>query len=275
MTTSGNVSEHSTGGAVDIAEIDGIPVTGHQGPGTLVDQLIKTVLQLQGTMHPHQVISLENLPGETSFALPDHYDHVHIGYAPGYEAEYVSPFVSATEGRIDQGVDFTGVGPILAIGDAEILSTGAPGWPEGGGVLYRLLDGPEAGRVIYVFEGARATVEAGQRVFAGQQIATFVPGGSIEIGFADTAGTPLSHASYSEGVETAWGKRMREFLVRLGSNQLLPGLGQLAPEKWNLLIRRLGEIENPEVQTGPSKASLPDTHHGSRAKGSGGTHGED
>ncbi|HEY1356521.1 MAG TPA: peptidoglycan DD-metalloendopeptidase family protein, partial [Solirubrobacterales bacterium] len=275
MTTSGNVSEHSTGGAVDIAEIDGVPVTGHQGPGTLVDQLIKTVLQLQGTMHPHQVISLENLPGETSFALPDHYDHVHIGYAPGYEAEYVSPFVSATEGRIDQGVDFTGVGPILAIGDAEILSTGAPGWPEGGGVLYRLLDGPEAGRVIYVFEGARATVEAGQRVFAGQQIATFVPGGSIEIGFADTAGTPLSHASYSEGVETAWGKRMREFLVRLGSNQLLPGLGQLAPEKWNLLIRRLGEIENPEVQTGPSKASLPDTHHGSRAKGSGGTHGED
>jgi hypothetical protein len=82
LTTSGNVSEHSTGDAVDIAEIDGVPVTGHQGPGTLVDELIKDVLQLQGTMHPHQVISLEDLPGETSFALPDHYDHVHIGYHP-------------------------------------------------------------------------------------------------------------------------------------------------------------------------------------------------
>jgi hypothetical protein len=59
-------------------------VTGHQGPGTLTDELIRDVLQLQGTMHPHQVISLENLPGETSFALADHYDHVHIGYrAPG------------------------------------------------------------------------------------------------------------------------------------------------------------------------------------------------
>jgi hypothetical protein len=33
-------------------------------------------------MHPHQVISLEDLPGETSFALPDHYDHVHVGYRP-------------------------------------------------------------------------------------------------------------------------------------------------------------------------------------------------
>jgi hypothetical protein len=82
ISSSGFVSEHSTGDAVDIAVIDGVPVTGHQGPGTLTDQLIRDVLQLQGTMHPHQVISLEDLPGETSFALPDHYDHVHIGYHP-------------------------------------------------------------------------------------------------------------------------------------------------------------------------------------------------
>jgi hypothetical protein len=82
MTTSGNVSEHSTGDAVDIAVINGVVVTGHQGPGTPADELIKTVLELQGTMHPHQVISLEDLPGETSFALADHYDHVHVGYQP-------------------------------------------------------------------------------------------------------------------------------------------------------------------------------------------------
>jgi Transglycosylase SLT domain len=92
LTTSGNVSEHSTGDAVDIAEIDGVPVTGHQGPGTLTDQLIKDVLQLQGTMHPHQVISLEDLPGETSFALPDHYDHVHIGYHPAGSSPFEAAF---------------------------------------------------------------------------------------------------------------------------------------------------------------------------------------
>jgi hypothetical protein len=92
-TTSGNVSEHSFGDAVDIAEIDGIPVTGHQGPGTMTDELIRNVLQLQGTMHPHQVISLEDLPGETSFALPDHADHVHIGYHPiGDGNPFASPF---------------------------------------------------------------------------------------------------------------------------------------------------------------------------------------
>ncbi len=82
LTENGSVSEHSTGDAVDIAEIDGVPVTGHQGPGTLVHELIEDVLELQGPMQPHQVISLENFPGEVSFAEPSHYDHVHIGYRP-------------------------------------------------------------------------------------------------------------------------------------------------------------------------------------------------
>jgi hypothetical protein len=32
-------------------------------------------------MEPHQVISLMTLGGP-SFALADHYDHIHVGYAP-------------------------------------------------------------------------------------------------------------------------------------------------------------------------------------------------
>ena len=87
LTTSGNVSEHTTGTAVDIAVINGIPVTGNQGPGTPTDELIHEVLRLQGTMHPHQVISLEDLPGEASFAMADHYDHVHVGYHPTASAK--------------------------------------------------------------------------------------------------------------------------------------------------------------------------------------------
>jgi transglycosylase-like protein with SLT domain/peptidase M23-like protein len=95
LTEGGNVSEHSTGDAVDIAEINGVNVTGNQGPGTLVHELIEDVLQLQGPMQPHQVISLEDFPGEVSFAEASHFDHVHIGYRPveagnpleaGYEA---------------------------------------------------------------------------------------------------------------------------------------------------------------------------------------------
>jgi murein DD-endopeptidase MepM/ murein hydrolase activator NlpD len=260
-SSSGYVSEHSSGDAVDIATIDGVAVTGHQGPGTLADSLIKTVLHLQGTMHPHQVISLEDLPGETSFALADHYDHVHVGYSPAFEIEYVSPFLSATTGRIDQGVDFTGSGPIAAVGDAEILKVGAPGWPEGGGVLYRLLGGERAGQIIFVYEGVEPTVRAGQHVSAGEQIATFVPGGSIEMGFADASGVPLSHDEYEEGMETESGKEMAVFLSSIGGANGL-SLGQLSPEKWDRLIDRLGEIENPEVPTEPSKFSVPDTKVG-------------
>ena len=98
LTTSGNVSEHSTGDAVDIAEIDNVPVTGHQGPGTLADRLVKEVLTLQGTMEPHQVISLEDLPGEASFAMADHFDHVHIGFRP---VESGNPFDSQGNALLD------------------------------------------------------------------------------------------------------------------------------------------------------------------------------
>jgi hypothetical protein len=82
LTASGNVSEHTTGTAVDIPVINGVPVTGNQGPGSPTEELIREVLRLQGTMHPHQVISLLDFPGPTSFPMGDHYDHVHVGYHP-------------------------------------------------------------------------------------------------------------------------------------------------------------------------------------------------
>jgi len=138
---------------------------------------------------------------------------------PAAAANYVSPFSASTSlvtGRIDQGVDFVGTGPIVAIGDAKVLSVGAPGWPEEGGVLYQLLDGPLKGEVIFVNEGVDATVQPGQNVKAGQQIATFRPGGSIEIGFADTAGVPLSHSEYFEGKVTQFGLKMMSLLQALG-----------------------------------------------------------
>jgi hypothetical protein len=80
-TTSGYVSEHYYGDAMDIAAVNGIPIVGNQGPGTITEAVIKTLLKLQGNMQPHQIISLMNLGGP-SFALPDHYDHIHVGYAP-------------------------------------------------------------------------------------------------------------------------------------------------------------------------------------------------
>jgi hypothetical protein len=83
LTTSGNVSEHSSGDAVDISEVNGIPITGHQGEGSITDMTIRRLLTLQGTMKPHQIISLMTYPGtDNTLALPDHYNHIHVGFHP-------------------------------------------------------------------------------------------------------------------------------------------------------------------------------------------------
>ena len=52
MTTSGNVSAHSTGDAVDIAMVNGIPIYGNQGRGTITEAVINDLLKLQGSMEP-------------------------------------------------------------------------------------------------------------------------------------------------------------------------------------------------------------------------------
>ena len=79
LTSSGNVSAHSYGSAVDIAAVNGIPIEGHQGPGTITEAVIKDLLLLQGAMRPAQIISLMDL-GPPTFILPDHYNHIHVGY---------------------------------------------------------------------------------------------------------------------------------------------------------------------------------------------------
>jgi hypothetical protein len=79
LTASGNVSAHSYGSAVDIAAVNEIPIAGHQGPGTITEAVIKDLLQLQGTMRPAQIISLMDL-GPPTFVLPDHWNHIHVGY---------------------------------------------------------------------------------------------------------------------------------------------------------------------------------------------------
>jgi hypothetical protein len=85
LTASGNVSEHSTGTAVDIAAINGVPIMGHQGAGSIAELTIQRLLTLQGTMKPHQIISLMTFQNtDNTFAMGDHADHIHVGFRPLY-----------------------------------------------------------------------------------------------------------------------------------------------------------------------------------------------
>jgi hypothetical protein len=86
-TASGNVSAHSSGNAVDIAKINGVPILGSQGEGSITEIAIRRLLTLQGTLKPDQIISLMTFEGaDNTLALSDHADHIHVGFQPLYGA---------------------------------------------------------------------------------------------------------------------------------------------------------------------------------------------
>jgi hypothetical protein len=84
-TSSGNISHHSSGNAVDIAQINGIPILGHQEAGGITDQTVRRLMLLQGTLAPAQIISLLEIGGAT-LAMADHHDHIHVGFQPMFGA---------------------------------------------------------------------------------------------------------------------------------------------------------------------------------------------
>ncbi len=53
------------------------------GAGSITELTIRRLLTLQGTMRPAQIISLMTFTGaDNAFALPDHDDHIHVGFRP-------------------------------------------------------------------------------------------------------------------------------------------------------------------------------------------------
>jgi len=157
--------------------------------------------------------------------------------APG---AYVNPFRSSTSispGRIDMGVDYTGAGPIVAMGSGTVTYSqpANAGWGPfsctggyGGAVVYRLTDGADRGRYIYVAEGIIPTVSAGQTLRAGQQVAAFT--GCIETGWGSGDGDqPKAQALGQECqsgdpgcVSTACGQNMSQLIHALGGPAGIP-----------------------------------------------------
>ena len=108
-------------------------------------------------------------------------------------------FSPSTYAGTDQGVDFTGSGPIPALAAGRVTAVRSESIIEGGSypvVAYQLEDGPYAGNYVYVAENFVPTVQVGQQVSPGQTVG--VANGSypyIEVGFASgpdgSAAAPL------------------------------------------------------------------------------------
>jgi len=126
--------------------------------------------------------------------------------------------------RIDEGVDFSGTGPVYAIGDGIVTSaTGAAGgWPGGGWITYTLINGPGQGLIVYVAEDIAPTVAVGQRVTPSTVLGYMFEGGSgIETGWAALNGLATSElteavATGEYSFPTVAGLNFEDLLVSLG-----------------------------------------------------------
>lgn len=177
---------------------------------------------------------------------------------------YVNPLREVSNlqpSRIDMGVDYSGAGPILAVGRAKVVLAGdtfagpESCWgktcvPEPGDmIVYRLLDGPFAGEYVYVVEHITVGVKAGEIVRAGQRIATLHEGSpNLEIGWASgrgvwTLAAARGHQAHGDpgGWSSVEGRNFNDLLVWLGApsgyvTSIPPG--QHMPAGWPSLPAR-------------------------------------
>jgi len=156
---------------------------------------------------------------------------VSFSPSPGSYADPLRAVNALTPERIDQGVDYSGYGPIYAIGDGVVLSTVNSGWPGGTFIAYRLSDGPASGLAVYAAEDIDPLVTVGQSVTAGTVLGTMYEGPEgIETGWADPSGDGNSMANdagqFSGSDSTAFGANFSQLLATLGAP---PGVAQNDP----------------------------------------------
>ncbi|HZO77486.1 MAG TPA: hypothetical protein VFB39_05530 [Solirubrobacteraceae bacterium] len=189
---------------------------------------------------------------------------------------YVNPLRAVQNlrrGRVDMGVDYDGSGPILALGRGKVTMAsdhdsgpekcwGRTCWPVGGIVVYRLMDGPFAGKYVYDAENITVNVIAGQTVRAGEQIATLRPASPyLETGWASGNGSQTlaiaKHQQYPSSDPGAWstieGRNFNHVLIRLGapSGILQPKPpNQSMPAGWPRMATKSGTARAPQ-SSGP------------------------
>ena len=86
VNASTGVDEQGASGAsVDISKINGIPILGHQGPGSITDITIRRLLTLQGSMAPDQIISNMSYKDQPStLAMSDHKNRIQVTFTADF-----------------------------------------------------------------------------------------------------------------------------------------------------------------------------------------------
>jgi len=81
-TLAGNAPAADSVAALEITAINGIPVAGHQGPGSVTDIAVRRLLMLQGASRPRRIVSELAYPGAASaYASPSAQNAIRVTFA--------------------------------------------------------------------------------------------------------------------------------------------------------------------------------------------------
>jgi hypothetical protein len=98
----GNPSAGGGGETVKLTAVNGIPIAGHQGQGSITDTTIRKLLTLQGLNRPLRIVSQTNIPGAKNILVKaSAHDYVYVAFSPpsGGGAQAASAFGSVLSAK--------------------------------------------------------------------------------------------------------------------------------------------------------------------------------
>jgi hypothetical protein len=120
--TAGYVTPGHVGDAVAIVAINGVPIAGHQGAGSITDTTIRTLLTLRGDFTPAHIVSLMRYAGAPStLARADHGDYLEIAFRPApHVAALKSPTTAAVAHPAGAGQTAPAPAPVAIVGQLSV-----------------------------------------------------------------------------------------------------------------------------------------------------------
>jgi soluble lytic murein transglycosylase-like protein len=100
VTATGAVSAAHQGNAVEISAINGIPIAGHQGAGSITDLTVRALLTLPGEFVPASIFSLMRYPGApATHSAPGFSNRIRVEYSPAVAPVAISPSAASHAAR--------------------------------------------------------------------------------------------------------------------------------------------------------------------------------
>ena len=148
---------------MDITAVNGVPIAGHEGPGSIADITVRKLLTMQGVAKPERIVSQMSYPGSANAFTEPHATDIGVSFSPagGSLAHSAGAFGSAlspdewTQADRPSGRDSRPDGGQWAILGGHSRQARRPGRERGGSEWQRLA--PPARRRPRPRPGARPT----------------------------------------------------------------------------------------------------------------------